>query len=63
MPKTGQDQRKLGRSTAVALTPCQGNPSALSQAEMHSFPRISLGALTHSLIVDFFADPLDAQQP
>lgn len=38
MPKTGQDQRKLGRSTAVALTPCQGNPSALSQAENAFLP-------------------------
>lgn len=52
MPKTGQDQGKLGRSTAVALTPCQGNPSALSQAELHSFPRVSLGALTYSLIAN-----------
>lgn len=52
VPETGQDQGKLGRSTAVALTPCQGNPSALSQAEVHSFPRVSLGALTHSLIAD-----------
>lgn len=52
MPRTGQEQGKLGRSPAVALTPCQGNPSALSQAEVHSFPRVSLGALTHSLIAD-----------
>lgn len=52
MPKTGQGQGKLGRSSAVALTPCQGNPSALSQAELHSFPRVSLGALTYSLIAN-----------
>lgn len=38
----------------MALTPCQGNPSALSpHAAVHSFPRVSLGALTCSLIAAF----------
>lgn len=54
VPRSWPGRGELGRRAAAALTGCQGNPSALSShAEAHSFPRVSLGALTRALIAVF----------